>query len=232
MYVQPLPRSRGIRNPKRGGVRWEKPAPRFPCVMQLKLDSRFACPTEAGDAESSLPHVPRNTAHRIGRIPRREPLPMTDDTPCGQYEKAPGLSSFSLGSGCISWMSPDSETRIPFVCFRDVCGNDGKVFPPGSADHVDLSAAFARSQYQAAMAARVRRIVLNDLPPQDNVTHLLHANHSIRARHLSDSVGKEKQFLPSGSVNEGRDFAQGFQNSRVKPSAGRISPRRRGSHPP
>jgi len=122
--------------------------------MQPKLDSRLACPTEAGDAESSLPHAPRNTAHRIGRIPRREPLPMTDDTPCGQYEKAPGLSSFSLGSGCISWMSPDSEPRIPFVCFRDVCGNDGKVFPPGSADHVDLSAAFARSQYQAAMAAR------------------------------------------------------------------------------
>src|ERR1035437_6975161 len=51
-------------------------------------------------------------------------------------------------------MSPDSEPRIPFACFRDVRGNDGKVFPPGSADHVDLSAALARSQYQAAMAAR------------------------------------------------------------------------------
>src|ERR1039458_9666116 len=61
--------------------------------------------------------------------------------------------------------------------------------PPGSADHVNLSAGLAGSQYQAAMAARVLRIVLYDLSPQDNTTELLHTDHSIRAGHLSDSVG-------------------------------------------
>ena len=44
-------------------------------------------------------------------------------------------------------------------------------------------------------------------PPQDNATHLLHTNHSIWARHLRDRVGKEKQFLPGGTVDQGRDFA-------------------------
>jgi hypothetical protein len=71
-------------------------------VMPQQPDSRFAGPTEAGDAESSLPRAPRKTARRIGRIPRRGPLPMTDGIACGQYEKAPDLSSFSLGSACIS----------------------------------------------------------------------------------------------------------------------------------
>jgi len=33
---------------------------------------------------------------------------------------------------------------------------------------VDLPAAIARSQYQAAMAARVLRIILDNLSPQDN----------------------------------------------------------------
>ena len=38
---------------KHYGVRQEESAQRFQRVMQLKLDSRFAGPTEAGDAESS-----------------------------------------------------------------------------------------------------------------------------------------------------------------------------------
>jgi hypothetical protein len=66
----------------------------------------------------------------------------------------PDLSSFSLGSACTSRRPPDSEPRIPFVCFRDVRGNDGKVFPLGSADHVDLSAGLARARHKTAMAAR------------------------------------------------------------------------------
>jgi hypothetical protein len=72
---------------------------------------------------------------------------------------------------------------------------------------VNLPAGLARSQYKAAMAARVFRMVLNDLSPQDNATDLLHTNHSIWAGHLSDRVRKEEQFLPSGSVDQERDFA-------------------------
>ena len=72
---------------------------------------------------------------------------------------------------------------------------------------MDLSAGLACSQYQTTVAARVLRIILNDLTPQDNAANLLHANHSIGARHLSDGVGKKEQFLPSGSVDQGRDFA-------------------------
>jgi hypothetical protein len=170
-------------------------------------DSRLACPTEAGDAESSSPRVPRNTARRIGRIPRPGPLPRTDDTPCGQYEKAPGLSSFSPGSTCTSRRPPNSELRIPLASFREVGGNNGQVLPPGSANHVNLPAGIACPQYQAAMATCVLRVVFNDLSPPHDTSYLLHTNHSIRTRHLSDSVGKKQQFLPSGGVDQGRDFA-------------------------
>ena len=72
---------------------------------------------------------------------------------------------------------------------------------------MDLPASLAGSKNQAAMATRVLRIVLNNLSPQDNTTHLLHGNHSIWTRHLSDCVGEEKQLLPSGGVDLGRDFA-------------------------
>ena len=64
---------------------------------------------------------------------------------------------------------------------------------------MNLSAGLARAQYQAATAARVLRIVLYDLSPQDNATHLLHTDHSIRPGHLFDGMGKEEQLYPSGS---------------------------------
>jgi hypothetical protein len=57
------------------------------------------------------------------------------------------------------------------------------------------------------MAAHVLRVVLDDFSSQNDAAHLSHTNHSIGARHLPDSVGKEKQFLPGGSVDQDRDFA-------------------------
>ncbi len=72
---------------------------------------------------------------------------------------------------------------------------------------MNLPAGLTRSQYQAAMAARVLRIALYDFSPQDNAPHFLHTNHSIRARHLPHGVGKEEQLLPSRSFDQRRDFA-------------------------
>ena len=45
---------------------------------------------------------------------------------------------------------------------------------------MNLSAGLARSQHQAAMAARVLRIVLYDLSPRDGAMDLLHTNQSGR----------------------------------------------------
>src|ERR1017187_4140049 len=82
-------------------------------------------------------------------------------------------------------------------------GNDGKVFSPGSADHVNLSAGLARSQDQAAMAARVLRIVLDDLSPQHNATHLLHTDHSIWARHCLTACGRNSSFFRAAALTRG-----------------------------
>jgi hypothetical protein len=56
------------------------------------------------------------------------------------------------------------------------------------------------SKQQAAMAANVLRVILNNLTVHHHSAHILLCNHSIGPRHLPDGMREEQEFPARGTA--------------------------------
>ena len=57
---------------------------------------------------------------------------------------------------------------------------------------MDLPAGIRRSRHEATAASSVFEVFLDHLAGKNTISDILHCNHSIRAGHLPDRVGKEQ----------------------------------------
>ena len=83
---------------------------------------------------------------------------------------------------------------------------------------MDRPATIATAKHQAAMTSNVLRIIFNNLTLIDDTVNFGCSDHSVRSRHLADSVGK-KQYPFSGCLpNFNQDvYFIGHPNNLLRP---------------
>ena len=146
---------------------------------------------------SSQRLYPQSRSRRTGGIPRLARRPLPNGSRVGQHERVQFLVSACPDIGCTSFLPPFSEVVFPFLLRGNVSGDDCEELFFRTTNNVNGSSLRASSKDQTAMSAYVPWIILDDLTFFDYLVNLSRGNHTVRARHLSDSMGEKEKPLPS-----------------------------------
>jgi hypothetical protein len=84
-------------------------------------------------------------------------------------------------------LAPLPKIFGPLIWIGEICRDYSQIFVLRRTHDVHGASALSETEYQAAMAARVIGIVLNDFPAANYGFHFVGTDHAQRARHLPGS---------------------------------------------